>query len=440
MILNNLVQRLSADVEKLTQGYETAILSAAILLFLVVIIFFIVIWSYVDPYEKARKELQTQNRPNPLVTFFVAVRNDELAIVDCVESMLNQTYLNREIFVVDDASDDGTSNVLKQRFGDNPEINIIYLKKNVGKKRALAKAIKVSKGEIFAFTDSDSIWKEDAIERIVAIFENEPEVGAISGHCNAKNANSNLLTRMQDTWYEKQYRLRKGFESVFRSVSCVSGPLACYRRSAVYNYIPRWTNDKFLGKEFRFATDRVMTGFVLCGSELGPKIKNEYSHSSFVKDEDYPNRDWDIVYCNSAKSWTIVPETMDKIISQKIRWNKSFIRNLFFTGKFYWKKPFLPALYYYLHVLYVFTSPILIALALAFLLLNGFFLVLIVCFIGYSLLSSMMMLVLAPGKIGRLESTIGMLLHHLILSWLIFYSIATINEMKWVRDTLGEDK
>ena len=38
MILNNLVQRLSADVEKLTQGYETAILSAAILLFLVAII------------------------------------------------------------------------------------------------------------------------------------------------------------------------------------------------------------------------------------------------------------------------------------------------------------------------------------------------------------------------------------------------------------------
>jgi hypothetical protein len=67
-------------------------------------------------------------------------------------------------------------------------------------------------------------------------------------------------------------------------------------------------------------------------------------------------------------------------------------------------------------------------------------LVLIVCFIGYILLSSIMMLFLAPGKTGQLESTIGMLLHHLILSWLIFYSIGTINEMKWARDTLGEDK
>ena len=129
MMLNNLVQRLSADIEKLAQGYETAILSAAILLSIVVIIFFVVIWSYVDPYEKARKELQVRNRPRPLVSFFVAVRNDELAIVDCIESMLDQTYENREIFVVDDASDDRTAAVLKQKFEDNPEINIIYLKK-----------------------------------------------------------------------------------------------------------------------------------------------------------------------------------------------------------------------------------------------------------------------------------------------------------------------
>ena len=438
MMVNNLVQRLSADIEKLTLGHELAILSVAIPLIFAAIIFFIVVWSYVDPYKKARKELPTQNRLNPLVTLFVAVRNDELAIVDCVESMLNQTYVNREIFVVDDASDDETSNVLKQRFGDNPEINIIYLKKNVGKKRALAKAIKVSKGEIFAFTDSDSIWKEDAIERIVAIFENEPEVGAISGHCNAKNANSNLLTRMQDTWYEKQYRLRKGFESVFRSVSCVSGPLACYRRSAIYNYIPRWTNDKFLGKEFRFATDRVMTGFVLCGSELGPKIKNEYSHSSFVKDEDYPNKDWDVVYCNSAKSWTIVPETMDKIISQKIRWNKSFIRNLFFTGKFYWKKPLPTALYYYLQIIFVFVYPLLITTLVALLLLNDYSLLLAVCFMGYAVLSAIMTSVLASENKKMYEPITGILLYHLLFQWLIFYSIATIRNMNWKRESVRE--
>ena len=198
-----------------------------------------------------------------LVSFFVSVRNEEKMIIDCINSMLNQTYKKREIFVVDDASTAQTPKIVEDKFGSNSEIKTIYLKKNIGKKKALAKALKEANGEIFAFTDSDSIWKEDAIEKIVDIFNQNENVGAISGHCNASNANENVLTKMQDAWYEKQYRFRKGFESTFGSVSCVSGPIACYRRAAIYNFIPGWENDTFLGKEFKFATDRTMTGFAL---------------------------------------------------------------------------------------------------------------------------------------------------------------------------------
>ena len=178
----------------------------------------------------------------------------------------------------------------------NEKINIIYLDKNIGKKKALAKAMQKATGSIFAFTDSDSIWKNDSIEKIVTIFENNQNIGAVSGHCNAKNAKQNIWTRIQDQLYEKQYRWRKGFESNYGAVSCVSGPLACYRREAIYNYIPKWENDEFLGKEFRFATDRIMTGFALCGKDLGTNIKEKYSESSFIKDEKYEIRNWDVVY------------------------------------------------------------------------------------------------------------------------------------------------
>ena len=430
MMLNNWVQQLLADIERLTLGYESVILAVTVLIGLVTIIFFIVVWSYVDPYEKAINELQTQNRQYPLASLFVAVRNDEKLILDCVESMIGQTYKKREIFVIDDASEDNTANILRENFEDNPEVNLIYLRENVGKKKALAKAIEKSKGEIFAFTDSDSIWEKDAIEKIVTIFENEPGVGEISGHCNATNAETNILTRIQDLWYEKQYRLRKGFDSVFGSVSCVSGPLACYRRAAVYNYIPKWENDTFLGKEFRFATDRTMTGFVLGGSTLGPKIKENYSESSFVKDEQYPNKNWNIVYSRSTRVKTMVPETLSRIISQRIRWNKSFIRNIFFTGKFYWQRPLIPALYYYLHILYVFAAPILIIWFIGTLLLNNYLLLLTVAFMGYVLLSPLMNLALTREKRWRLESVLN-LIYQLFLPFLLLYSLVTIRNMDW---------
>ncbi len=49
---------------------------------------------------------------------------------------------------------------------------------------------------------------------------------------------------------------------------CVSGPLAVFRRDAIYNYLPAWAKDRFAGAEFRFATDRQLTGYVLgqCGA------------------------------------------------------------------------------------------------------------------------------------------------------------------------------
>jgi len=52
------------------------------------------------------------------------------------------------------------------------------------------------------------------------------------------------------------------------------------------------------------------------------------------------------------------------------------------------------------------------------------------------LLSYSMMLVLAPKKIGKLGDVLGILLCHLLFSWLIFYSIVTINKMEWIRDTV----
>ena len=69
--------------------------------------------------------------------------------------------------------------------------------------------------------------------------------------------------------------------------------------------------------------------------------------------EKYHAKDWKIVYCKSARVLTVVPDTFKRMIKQQIRWKKSFIRNIFFTGAFYWKRPLLPALFYYLHIFFV---------------------------------------------------------------------------------------
>jgi len=173
-----------------------------------------------------------------------------------------------------------------------------------------------------------------------------------------------------DTWYEGQFSVRKAFESVFGSVTCVSGPLACFRMSAIYNFMPAWAEDRFLGQEFRFATDRTLTAYVLGGSHLSSSALPKASGTKFAEPR-YPARDWKIVYCKSARAWTNVPANLRAIVRQQVRWKKSFLRNIFTMGAFYWRRPFLPALLYYLHILFVLLGPVIAARHLIYLPLRG---------------------------------------------------------------------
>jgi len=389
---------------------------------------------YQDPYEQAIKK-KVKNLHPYLVSCMVAVRNEEENISRCLDSILRQTYLKTELIVVNDASTDHTAEILKEYATQHP-IRLINLEQNGGKKRALGRAMAIAKGKIFAHTDSDSVWAPDAIEKIVRIFATNPNVGAVSGHGRALNGDKNFLTKVQGAWMEGQFSARKAFESVFGAVTCVSGPLAVFRKEAIFNYIPAWENDRFLGQEFKFATDRTLTGVVLGCKTIGKRLKAKYKDTAFVKSVDYPVRDWQVVYCKAAKSWTIVPDTFRRLLKQQIRWKKSFIRNMFFTGTFYWRKPLPVSLAYYLHVIFVLMGPFVSFRHLVYLPLRGDI------FSGILYLAGIVFIGFTFGLAYKLEDKSShrwiyrpamSLLSTLVISWLIFYSALTIKKMVWSR-------
>lgn len=369
-----------------------------------------------------------------LVSCIVAVHNEQVLVAQCVASMAGQTYPNTEIIVVDDASTDGTVAVLRELAARYP-ITLIELPRNLGKKGALATGMLHSSGSIIAFADSDTVWEPRALELAVPIFGADPDVGAVSGHCRALNGSQNLLTRIQDTWYEGQFSVRKAFESVFGAVTCVSGPLAFFRRSAIYNFMPAWEADTFLGQEFRFATDRTLTAYVLGGTYLGPRVLPRHGESPFAVPA-YPVRDWKIVYSKSSRAWTNVPTTMRAMIKQQVRWKKSFIRNTFVTGRFYWRRPFLPALFYYVHVLFVFCGPFVAARHLIYLPLRGDPMSLVLYLAGITFIGLSFGLAFRyenPGTRRWLYRPAMSVMSTIVFSWLIFYSVATIRKMTWSR-------
>lgn len=397
--------------------------------------FFYSLILYRDPYDKARS-LPIQYRKRLSAACIVAVHNDEHMIAACIEALIGQTYDKKEIIVVDDASTDRSAELLAP-YAARGDIRLIRLKENVGKKKALAIGMLNTRANVFVFSDSDSVVQREAVKRAVTIMNFDRHIGAVSGHVRAYNAEKNFLTKVQDTWYEGQFSIRKAAESCFGAVTCVSGPLAIFRREAIYNYIPAWEADTFLGNEFRFATDRMLTGFVLGSKVMGRKLQEQYADSPFVRNERYAPRNWKVVYSRSCMSRTRVPETFRQMLNQQIRWKKSFIRNIFFTGSFFWKKHPGVSLIYYSHILFVLLGPFIVFRHLVYMPLHESVWTAFLYFSGVCYIGCMFGLVYRAQdhrSMRWLYRPFMSFMSVFVFSWLIFYSAVTIRKMVWIRN------
>jgi glycosyltransferase involved in cell wall biosynthesis len=100
---------------------------------------------------------------NPLITVGIPSYNHAKFLTKCLNSVVNQTYPNLEVIVVDNYSTDGTDDILS-RFSDR---RISIIKINNGGSIAMSRntILEKSRGEWIAFLDSDDWWKEDKLEK-----------------------------------------------------------------------------------------------------------------------------------------------------------------------------------------------------------------------------------------------------------------------------------
>ena len=83
-------------------------------------------------------------------------------LTDTVDSIINQTFKNWELIIVDANSNAATQEILK-KYANHPNINIIRLKKNKRAGFCRNLAIRNSKSDYIAFIDSDYLWEKDKL-------------------------------------------------------------------------------------------------------------------------------------------------------------------------------------------------------------------------------------------------------------------------------------
>lgn len=102
---------------------------------------------------------------NPLVSVIIPVYNAEGYILETVESVINQTYKNIEIILIDHASTDGSSALIEQNFSNLVNVSVIKCPINAGGPALPRnKGIEASKGSFVAFLDADDVWLPNKLE------------------------------------------------------------------------------------------------------------------------------------------------------------------------------------------------------------------------------------------------------------------------------------
>jgi peptidoglycan-N-acetylglucosamine deacetylase len=223
--------------------------------------------------------------PPRSVAVLVPAYNEEAVITKTIDGLLTSAAGDAfEIVIIDDGSTDRTSAVVRETYADDPRVRLLT-KANGGKAAALNHGLAYTKAEIVVAIDGDTVLSNDAIERLVAPFD-DPQVGAVAGKVVVGNR-SNLITRFQALEYAVGQNLdRRAFER-FNAIGVVPGAIGAWRRGAVL-------------------------------------AAGGYSHDTLAEDADLTlslqRAGWRVVSVPEAIAYTEAPETLRSFIKQRFRW------------------------------------------------------------------------------------------------------------------------
>lgn len=127
----------------------------------------------------------------PMVSVVMPVYNGVLYIEEAVQSILDQTFTDFELIIIDDGSTDGTTDLLKTL--KDTRIKLIFFEKNKGVSSATNQGFKEAKGTYIARMDGDDISVKERFEKQVGVLESNPDIIVCGGLVQYLGGNNNVI-------------------------------------------------------------------------------------------------------------------------------------------------------------------------------------------------------------------------------------------------------
>lgn len=133
-------------------------------------------------------------RSLPLVSIITASYNSEKFIHATIKSVINQTYSNWELIIIDDASSDTTIQIINTFTSAHSNIKCLKNTQNQGAAFTRNRGIKIAKGHYIAFLDADDVWQTEKLKQQITFME-ERNLSVSFSSYNLIDENGNSLNR-----------------------------------------------------------------------------------------------------------------------------------------------------------------------------------------------------------------------------------------------------
>ncbi len=244
-------------------------------------------------FEHRRQKPLTGDNPKHLgITVVVPGHNDATSIHKTVLSLREQTHGPIQIIVVNDGSTDDTDEICRDLERRRLIDTYVHLQSRGGKSAAVNMALGLARHPLFMVTDSDTTFDRDALATAASYFD-DPGVAIVGGNLRVRNWTHSLATRAQQINYLFSITLGRIVKDMLGFYFVASGAFGMYR-TEVARSVGGW--------DFGPGEDGdILTRMRLAG--------------------------WRARFAPTAVAMTDVPETFVRLARQRLRWDRSMVRN-----------------------------------------------------------------------------------------------------------------
>lgn len=231
----------------------------------------------------ASKQRRKDENHLPRVSMLVSAYNEEASIADKMENCLQLNYPAEKLQIVigSDASTDQTDAILRQ-YKDS-RFKLITFHNRRGKAPVLNDLVEAASGEILVFSDANTLYKPDAIHRLVAHF-GDARVGGVCGRLILLSKNGQLDTEGEKLYWDFENYI-KFLEGKVRTVFGANGAIYAIRKE-LYERLP---TDRAVMDDFLIPLKIVMRGYdvvyekdAIVWEHTAPSLQSEFARKARI--------------------------------------------------------------------------------------------------------------------------------------------------------------